>query len=95
MKIDTSKKVENVKGEPYKVDGADLTVGHVLAEALSSLEVGGKMKLFLLAQKAFKSDALEVDEADKALIVKALEACTTYKNNIIIGQALLAVEDTK
>ena len=81
-------------GEPYKYDGRDLTVGAVIAEVLADNDTGGKMKLFSMAQKAFKSDGMEVDIVDKGLITKALEKSTKY-SNIILGQALLAVEEAK
>lgn len=95
MKIDTGRLVKTLKDEPYQYDGRDLTVGHAMAEALASNDAGGKMKLFILAQKAYKSDGeMEVDEVDLALIKKAVEACGAY-NNLILGQVLLAIDAAK
>ncbi len=92
MKIDTSRLVRNLKGEPYTYDGAELTVGVVVAEALATYDMGGKMKLFTMAQKAYKSDGMEADLVDAGLISKALEGCRAY-SSIILGQAMLAVEE--
>lgn len=91
MKINTGKVLMTLKGEPYQADGQDLTVGHVLAEALAGLDAGGKMKLFILAQKCYGAQEVEMDEVDLGLTKKAVEACKTY-NNLIVGQALLALE---
>ncbi len=71
-----------------------IIVGMVVAEALAGDRTGGKMKLFLLAQKAFDEAELEVDAADLALIKRAVEQCTSY-NNVIVGQALAALEEAK
>lgn len=94
MKIDTAREVTNLKGEAYVHDGKKLTVGVVVAEALASYDMGGKMKLFTMAQKAYKSDGMEVDTVDAGLITKALEKTTVF-SNIITGQALLAVEEAE
>ncbi len=94
MKINTSKKVLTLKGEPYQSDGHDLKVGEVIAEALASSKMGGKMKLYSLALKSFTTDEVELDAADVALIKQSLEACDTY-STIIIGQVLEEVENSK
>lgn len=94
MKIDTGKLVVNLKGEAYKTDGIDLTVGHVIAEALAANPAGGKMKMYLLAQAAYNNSELEVDAVDFGLIVKAVEASIAY-NNVILGQVLTQLESVK
>lgn len=94
MKIDTGKEVINLKNEPYRSDGNPLTVGQVIAEALASNPTGGKMKMYLLAEAAYKNTSLEVDAADFAMIQKAVEGCSAY-NNIIIGQVLSHLESVK
>lgn len=94
MKIDTGKEVLNLKGEAYKADGEPLRVGHVIAEALGSNPAGGKMKMYLLAEAAYKNPSLEVDAADFAIIKNVVEACTSY-NNIIVGQVLNELESVK
>ncbi len=94
MKIETGKIINNLKKEPYKDGDINLTVGMVIAEALAGDRTGGKMKLFLLAQKAFDNETIEVDAADLGLIKHAVEQCVSY-NNVIVGQALAAIEEAK
>lgn len=96
MKIDCSQVITTLKGEPYKIDGRELTLGDVVAEALAADQTGGKMKLYALAQKAVKSADMEVDAADLALIKRAVETCRSYQGNaVILGQALEKLEEVK
>ncbi len=91
MKIETTKKITNLKGDAYQADGADLTLGIVCAEAVATYEIGGKMKSYVLAQRLYTStEEIEFDAADISLIKAALEACKSY-NSIILGQALLCL----
>lgn len=93
-KIDTKKTMMTLKGDPYVADGQDVTVGHVIAEVLANCQLGGKMKTYVLAQKAYMSDGMEADDADIALIKKAFEDTKAYNgNNILLGQALAEVEN--
>lgn len=94
MKIETGRTVINVKGEAYKNDGQDVLFGHVIADALAGNQTGGKMKMYLLAEAAYKNPTLEVDAVDLGIIVKALESCTSY-NNMILGQVLKHLDDIK
>jgi hypothetical protein len=96
MKIDTSRKISNLRGEPYKTsEGDELTLGAVCAEALATHNVGGKMKAYSLAHRCFGTKGeLEVDQADLTLIKGAVEACSTY-NNLITGQALEMLAEAK
>ncbi len=96
MKIDLKQKINTLSGAPYKVGDEDLTLGGVIAEVLASDASGGKMKLYALAQKAFKQDELEVDTADLALIKAAFEQTKAYNNNaVIIGQAQEFIENAR
>ena len=94
MKIDYSKTITTLTGKPYTTEDGNLTLGHVVAEALATDQSGGKMKLFTLAQNAFKGGKSEVDTADLATIKKAVEASKAY-NNVILGQALELLENVK
>ena len=94
MKIKTGQKVLTLKGEPYKQGGEELKVGHVIAESLAGDRTGGKMKMYLLAQKAYDEEEMEVDAADLSLIKKSVSECTSY-NNVIVGQVLAALEEIK
>lgn len=91
MKIDASKVLMTLGGQHYKTpEGQDLTLGAVLAEAMATYEAGGKMKSYVLANKFYNDKEVEVDEADLALVKKAVESCKAY-NNLITGQALLCL----
>lgn len=93
MKIDCSKLITSLDGTPIKVGEEHLTLGFVIAEAMASDKTGGKMKLYILAEKAYKNQVMEVDAADHAFIKKAVEQCTSYNQNaIILGQALAYLE---
>ncbi len=94
MKIDTKQIVNNLAGKAYQSDEKDLTLGAVIAESLASSGTGGKMKIYILAQKAYTSDSIEVDEADMSLIKRCVEECKSY-NNVILGQALAMLEEAK
>lgn len=94
MKIHTAATVNTLKGEPYVIGTDPLTVGQVLAEALAVDKVGGKMKMFALADKCYKQEYVEVDAADLALMKRAVEDSAAY-NNIIMGQVLVALESVK
>ncbi len=96
MKIDYSQTINNLAGQPYKVDTKDLTLGDVCAEALATDQTGGKMKLFALAQEAFKSQKADIDAADLALLKRCVTDCKSYQGNaVILGQALEMLENVK
>lgn len=95
MKLDCSKEIVNLKGEQYKTpEGTNVFLGDVIAEALSSDQTGGKMKVYSLAQKATTNKEIEVDIADLTLIKSAVENFKGY-NNIILGQTLEILEKAK
>ena len=96
MKIDLTQTMNTLAGKPYMADGKPLTLGMVLAEILATDGTGGKMKLFSLAQRAYKDKSMDVDQADFNLIKGAAEKTNAYQGNaIILGQALEMLEKTK
>jgi len=97
MKIDCSQEIHTLKGIPFKdAEGKNLTLGDVIAEVLAMDEVGGKMKLFTLAQKAYGSGDMEVDAADLSLIKKSFEKTKAYNGNaLVLGQAQKMLEEVK
>lgn len=96
MKLDYSQVLSTLAGNPYKIDDKDLTLGDIVAEALATNQSEGKMKLYALAQTAFKKEITEVDSADLALIKKAVEGCQSYSGNaLILGQSLELLEKVK
>lgn len=96
MKIDLSQPINTLNGKPFKMDKEDLTLGMVIAEILATDSTGGKMKLWSLAQRAYKGGQMEVDTSDFALIKAAAERTNAYNGNaIILGQALEKLEAVK
>lgn len=95
MIIKTNTKITNLKGDAIRTsDEGDVTLGLAIANILLSAKDGGKMKMFSLAQKAYKDNSLEVDAADLALIKRSVESTEVY-TNLISGQVLLLLEDVK
>lgn len=86
--------MKNFKGDAFKLDGKVLTLGSALSEALAMSREGGKMKLFILAQKLATEKIVEVDKADFELIKKTVEKSEVYAN-VILGQALMTLDSIK
>lgn len=97
MKIDLEQPIKTLSGEVYKNVTKDLTLGGVISEALAASETGGKLKMYVLAQEAFKGGEMDVDSADFSLIKTAVETNKSYGNqgNIILGQALEMLNQVK
>ena len=94
MQLDTGLVIKTLTGEAYKTDKKSLTLGDVIAEGLATDQSGGKMKMYLLAEKCYSGKKIERDQADLSIIKKSVEECKTY-NNLILGQALLLLENVK
>lgn len=95
MQIDLKQPISTLAGEPYKTaEGSELTLGNVIAESLATDTTEGKMKLYILAQKAYSEKTMEVDTADLALIKRAIQTNKSY-NALILGQAELKLEEIK
>lgn len=93
MKINYGQTINTLSGTPYQSAGKDLTLGSIVAEALAVDPSGGKMKLYALAQSAYRGGEQEVDSADLKLIKTAVENCKSYDGNaILLGQALERLE---
>lgn len=97
MKVILTQTINNLKGIPYlTAENESMTLGHIIAEALATSEIGGKMKLYALAQKSFAEKEMDVDSADLKLIKDCVDKCKTYNHNaLILGQALTLLEDVK
>ena len=96
MKINTKKVLVSLKNVPLtNEENISLTVGEALAAILSGSKTGGKMKSFLLAQKCFSSEELEVDASDLNLIKSAVEKDELYRSNIVTGQILEYLDTIK
>ena len=95
IKIDTTVIIKNLKGEAFKdEDQNDLTLGKTISMCLSTSQQGGKMKSFLLAQKFYESDSVEVDIADFGIVKQAVETYQ-HSNNLVLGQALVLLDAAK
>lgn len=93
MKIKTKKQILNLKGDPMKDEGGEeLTIGKMISAVLVEHRAGGKMKMFILAQKFFQDDEVELDKADLKLVKDAIEK-SEIGNNMVLGQILIALED--
>lgn len=89
MKINTKEFIKNLKG-----DNSDLTIGDAIGGILIASEAGGKMKMYVLAQKFANDDVVEVDSADLSLIKQSVEATKVY-TNLVSGQLLVLLEGNK
>lgn len=95
MKIDLERKIQNFKGEPLKdSEGETATLGSVLSSILLSAEEGGKMKLYVLAEKFYKGGEIDIDASDLAL-VKRIVSTTKAHNILVAGQCELLLEEVK
>lgn len=96
MKINTKIVLKNLKGEPLKTDSeTPLTVGEALSNILLFDKAGGKMKCFILAEKCYKQNAIEIDEADFSLIKDSVGRSEAYPSSIVTGQLLVFLEGLK
>lgn len=93
IKIDLKKVAKSFKGEEFTdQNGVPLTYGYSISLALTEQGVeGNRVKLYILAQKAYSDEFLEVDKADLEIIKKALEKSKTLSTNVI-GQILLELD---
>lgn len=95
MQIDPKQVLKGLAGKQYETpDKEPLTLGMVVAEALGTSPVAGKMKSYVLAQKFWNDEKIELDAADVTLVRNAIESCTSY-NNLVLGQALVLLEASK
>lgn len=94
MKIKANGPLMNFENKPLKDGEKDFTMGMAIANILLAHDIGGKMKLFVLATKFYNDATVELDDADKNLVIQAVEKTTTY-NNLVCGQILVELSKTK
>lgn len=94
MKIKTNTTIKDLKGVTLKNEDGEVTLGEVLSNVLLADKSGGKMKMFVLAEKLFKSKEIELDDADFSLIKGSVEKSEIY-GNLVLGQTLLILEGIK
>lgn len=92
MKINTKQTFKTFNNEVIKNGSKNFTFGEALAHILIESKVGGKMKMFALAEKFHSSKGnVELDEADVSLVRDAVESTGLY-NNLINGLILKALK---
>ena len=94
MKIETKITLKSLEGKELKTEAGNLTLGEALSNILISSEVGGKMKLFTLAQKMYNDKSVEVDASDLSMIKECVKTTKIY-NALVAGQVELILEDIK
>ena len=97
MKIINLKQVlYNFRGDAINsgVEGVDLTLGEALANILLGSEVGGKMKMFVLAERCYKEEMGQFDSADFDLIKQAVASQKHYLT-LVAGQVEKILFDLK
>lgn len=95
MIIKTNTVLKNLKGVDLKnADGEVVTLGEALGNVLLSAKEQGKMKLYVLAQKCANNKSVEVDEADLALVKRAVSTSEIY-GALVLGQCEILLDEVK
>jgi hypothetical protein len=97
MKIQLKETFKNLDGEVLLgQDKKPFTVGNALANILLSVRSDGnydldKAKLFVLAQKMYSDNEIEVDDVDLKGVISMVKSDKSY-GPLILGQLLLLLE---
>lgn len=95
MKIEAKKVLVNLKGEPLKnMEKQDFTVGEAIANILLDNKTGGKAKMFVMSQKFYTDEIIDVDLVDLGIIKKAVEETESF-NNLVNGQLIVMLSALK
>jgi len=96
MKINLKETLKSLAGD-ILVDekGDQITFGKVLANMMISFKEGGayemdKMKLFVLAQKMYSDDSMDIDDAD-LIKVRSVVSNDRMYSPMIAGQIMMAL----
>lgn len=93
MKIETQQPLYTLSGEPLLYDDSKepITLGKVLSQIIlaprKAETTQDKLKLYVLAKRLMKDDAVEIDVADKELIKKLCETDQAF-TTLVLGQIL-------
>lgn len=90
MKINTQNKIKALDNKEL-----DLTIGQAIANILLASETGGKMKLFILAQKFFQDKFVDIDKADLDLVKNSIENSKGIYTALVTGQLLVMLDEIK
>lgn len=87
----------NTKTPILELDGSDagFTMGDAIGTILSSMNTGGKMRMFKLARDFKQKDMLELDSADYSVVYQAVESTQAYTGNLVPGQVLEFLDGIK
>lgn len=95
MIINLKQSLKKINGEELKTENKEVvTFGGALSNILLSSNEGSKMKLFVLAQKCFSEESLDVDLSDLTLIKNVTRTSEVY-NALVLGQCELLLEEIK
>lgn len=95
MKINTNLVLKNLASEPLKEGDKEITLGMALGGILLNGDEGGKMKLFVLAQKFYTANGeVEVDASDFAMIQSCVKNAK-LSPVIVSGQVEMMLADMK
>jgi hypothetical protein len=99
MKISTKGTVKTLKGDAFKQDDTDLTVGKAIATIVSVPRDKGTyhfdhLKLYILAQKFYQQTSVEIDEADLEKLKKTIETDQQFPP-IILGQLVQVLNEAE
>jgi hypothetical protein len=92
MKLNLKTGLKNLAGEPLVVGEEVYTLGQALSNITMLAEEGNKMKLFILAQKFFEQDSIELDASDLVLVKKVVANSKAYPGVLVLGQCALLLE---
>lgn len=97
MLIKLKKVLKGFDNQDIKMpDGTLITAGVALSNIIlgNQDKIMDKMKLYILAQKVYNSDEIDIDEADFANVKKMVESDAGYPT-IVSGQLLAYLEGIK
>ena len=89
MKIDTTKVLVNVTGDPFKDGDKDLTLGKAVAGALSTIKsegIDGNLKSYVLAQRFYSEEEVDITVEDVVFVKDKIVQSTYFP--FIIGQII-------
>ncbi|MBU1096834.1 MAG: hypothetical protein KKB34_10165 [Bacteroidetes bacterium] len=91
MQINSKTILKNLIGENLiSGENKPLSLGEALSNILLNDKVGSKMKCYILAEKFFKDNTVEIDEADLSLVKESIQRTELY-NNLVNGQLLILI----
>jgi hypothetical protein len=93
MKYNAKKEIVDFDGNKIVINEKIQTHGMFIANSLVGHKSNDALKCYILAQKFYQDQTVEVDMADVVLIKNALKASTL--NNLVQGQILIELEDLK